>query len=655
MKPVPARKAASFVCSVWSKAGGEGYGSIQTKNGTRMSQGFFKLPAFIDEIAQFLEEVKPGVDIYFCPLPSNKKSRKKESFSKSKILWADLDESSPYTCHPKPTIAWETSPNRYQALWFLDRELTASEVETANKNLTYSIGADKGGWDLGQILRIPYTTNYKPQYDHPRVKLLWHQKRLVNFKEVAKLSKKYEAQPKLHSLIGPPVEISKTLAEQWFNWEDIPEGQRSEKPHAWVWSLLEHGLSPEWVLRAVSEHPLTVKKWGNRAEQEVQRSIDKWDEVKPTRHVTEWSAPEVLSAIDFLGVQHEVRWMIKDIWMEDTVGFIDGPPKVFKTWVALDLALSIASGTPFMGNAGFRWQESQAGMVNVLIVQEEDPRVTVARRLGRILEAKGFDAGGYRKSSARINGSTITLKTGQPIPLYIVTSSGFTFAEKEYVDWLEETIANMSPRFVLLDPLLTMLGDTDEFKGGEVANLLRPLKLMRDKYGCSFCIVHHTYKLPAKADSRRPGEQLYGSMAFHAWLESALHIRPVGDVAETRLIEIKREFKAAPSGDTINVFFPPMDTGYSPEIKTSAEVRESTTEKRRAEKESVREGKLQDDIARVFTLVQKSQPVSGQEIEEELEWGKEKRMRIIKAAVEAGVIVYDGKTTGRSAKLIIAG
>ena len=236
-----------------------------------MSQGFFKLPAFIDEVAGFLEEVKSGVDIYFCPLPSNKKSRRKESFDKSRILWADLDEASPYTCHPKPTIAWETSPNRYQALWLLDRELTASEVESVNKNLTYSIGADKGGWDLGQILRIPYTTNYKPQYDHPHVKLLWKNKELVNFKEVAKLSKKIEAQPKLHSLIGPPVEISKTLAEQWFNWEDIPEGQRSEKPHAWVWSLLEHGLTPEWVLRAVSEHPLTVKKWGNRAEQEVQR------------------------------------------------------------------------------------------------------------------------------------------------------------------------------------------------------------------------------------------------------------------------------------------------------------------------------------------------------------------------------------------------
>src|SRR3989304_2677067 len=214
VKPVPARKAASFVCSIWKKAGGKGYGSIQTKNGTRMSQGFFKLPAFIDEVAGFLEEVKSGVDIYFCPLPSNKKSRRKESFDKSRILWADLDEASPYTCHPKPTIAWETSPNRYQALWLLDRELTASEVESVNKNLTYSIGADKGGWDLGQILRIPYTTNYKPQYDHPHVKLLWKNKELVNFKEVAKLSKKIEAQPKLHSLIGPPVEISKTLSEQ---------------------------------------------------------------------------------------------------------------------------------------------------------------------------------------------------------------------------------------------------------------------------------------------------------------------------------------------------------------------------------------------------------------------------------------------------------
>jgi len=620
MKPTPAHKAATFVCEIWSRAGGVGYGSIQVKNQRGMSSKFFSLPADVDEVSGFLKTTHVGADIYFCPLPSNQRSRKKGAFNRSRLLWADLDEVSP-KCKPEPTVAWETSPGRYQSLWFLDKSLPTSQIEIINRNLSYSIGADKGGWDLGQILRIPHTINYKPAYDQPRIRLLWNRDFTIPSSKVHKFLKKHEAQPKRHSIISPPVEINKTLLDQWIHWKRIPEGKRSEKPHAWAWGLLSKGLSPEWVLRAVSEHPLTVEKYGDRAEAEVQRSIDKWDDKKPAQPITEWSSPEIIPATDFLGIQHEVRWMQKDIWMEDTVGIIDGPPKTFKTWVSFDLGVSVASQSAFMGQKEFKWQASQDFRNDVLIIQEEDPRVVIARRLGKILESKGFDAGGFKKSSAVVlKGQEIVLRTGDPIPLHIATGSGFRLDQKEYIDWLEESISLLNLRLVIIDPLLVVLGEVDEFKAGEVIAALQPLKLLRDRYNCSFCIVHHTHIISPKGDMRRPGQQLYGGTGPHAWLESALHVREIGNVEETRTVEIHREFKAAPPGDPLYIHFPSMDDKYCPEIKSQEDVQKEKRERKSERGEKDKEERLKDEISAVYTYIRKNGPVSGQILQDEMGW-----------------------------------
>lgn len=653
MKKSDAEKAAAFIMSVWQRSPSTGYGSIQNKTTTGMEAQYFPLPTTKQRIRTHLQAIPRGHDIYFCPLPSIDRRRKKTSFKRSRLLWADLDEASP-KCKPRPTIAWETSPGRYQALWFLEKSLPVSKIEIINKNLSYHLGADKGGWDLGQILRVPYTINYKPKYDRPTVTLLWNTERVLKLQGLKKFYKKLAPKPKQTSIISPPLQISKVLTDQWLHWENISEGERSEKPHKWVWAFLSKGLSEEWVLRAVSEHPLTQAKYGDRAETEVQRSMDKWEEKAPQQGIQEWTAPQVTTAIEFLATQPEVRWMAKDIWMEGTVGMFSGPPKVFKSWLSLDLIVSIASRTAFMGNPKFKWGEPQDDRHNVLMIQEEDPHIVLASRLGRILTSRGFDAGGYKESKAKITGHSLTLKVSDPVPIYIVNASGFSLNSPDYIEWLEETIDELRPRLVVLDPLIVMLGSIDEFKAGEVTGLLRPIKLLRDRYDCSFCIVHHTHRISTKGAAQRAGEELYASIAFHAWLESAIHIRPVGDIDETRTVELKREFKAAAFSEKLYVHFPNMDKEYHPELKSHKEVQETTAKRKESKRGETQSAKLDEDVARVYTLVKQEGPISGQEIQSQLEWGKQKRMKIVKETVGRGHIIYESSSTGRSAKLVLS-
>jgi hypothetical protein len=89
-------------------------------------------------------------------------------------LYADLDAVEPIKSDAElsPTIAWESSPGRYQALWHIDKHLPEEQHIMVNRKLTYALGADKGGWDITQVLRVPGTINHK-YAEKPKVKLLW--------------------------------------------------------------------------------------------------------------------------------------------------------------------------------------------------------------------------------------------------------------------------------------------------------------------------------------------------------------------------------------------------------------------------------------------------------------------------------------------------
>ena|ERR1700691_987237 len=166
--------ALEFLHEVWGK---------QQVDGLRGGFAFLSLRrddhSWLDIAFRYGEDVieipnpREG-DVYFCPNLFERPKRRKELVLPSCWLYADLDQVKPLHTEAvlSPTIAWESSPDRYQALWHLDRSLWADEHSRLNRKLTYALDADKGGWDLTQVLRIPSTINHK-YAEKPEVKLLW--------------------------------------------------------------------------------------------------------------------------------------------------------------------------------------------------------------------------------------------------------------------------------------------------------------------------------------------------------------------------------------------------------------------------------------------------------------------------------------------------
>lgn len=132
---------------------------------TNWRQRFFQWPLQKSELALYIENNKDTQNIYFCVSLLTTAERKKEYCLPSSIAWADLDLVDPTTIEgetPKPTMVVESSPNRFQGYWRIIGDPIPAEVaEDYSRRLAYEVNADKSGWDMTQLLRVPWTRNFK--------------------------------------------------------------------------------------------------------------------------------------------------------------------------------------------------------------------------------------------------------------------------------------------------------------------------------------------------------------------------------------------------------------------------------------------------------------------------------------------------------------
>lgn len=515
-------------------------------------------------------------DIYFCPLVFSEKQRKKEYALPTNLLWADLDPVHPDKCAIRPSIAWESSPGRYQALWILNREIPAEEAAQLSKRIAYRDGADRGGWDVTQVLRIPGSRNFK--YDMaPPVRLLWADRHAYSTKEIKK------SYPRLngHDTSAPTG-----------NWPDvreqaiqsaiasIPHGirrritrdpsgaDRSRELQLLARDVLRLGIDPD-VLAHILQRSTLNKFAGRPSEHEdllkqvadAQVAVESTKPKKrktPRRSVAEAPDEETFTEMQvhqwgsFMSIPTKLEWLIDDAWVDRSVGFISGRSKSYKTWIALDLALSIVSGQPFLGKYNVR----RSGPV--LLVQEEDPAPVLQERLRLIGLQKGM-----MPTVEILDGDVLHLEFPE-YPLYIINLQGFNLGDDEKIDQVRRKIAEINPVAVILDPLIVMLSGTgaDENKASDLAPILQAVKMWREEFGCSVVIVHH-WKKGKPEEGDRFAQSMYGSFVFHAWLESALHVMPVieDDQEKIDTVVVEREFKAAPSGRNMRLKFHIDSTG----------------------------------------------------------------------------------------------
>jgi ribosomal protein S25 len=138
----------------------------------KWEEHFFQWPEELPRMLTHLEVNYKQGNTYFCPQlmltkdrpPGAKSPRVKENIAPCTVAWADLDTCSPELMLVEPSVVVLSSDNRYQALWVFEQPIDPADAEQISKNIAYhhvSDGADGGGWDLTQMLRVPHTYNMK--------------------------------------------------------------------------------------------------------------------------------------------------------------------------------------------------------------------------------------------------------------------------------------------------------------------------------------------------------------------------------------------------------------------------------------------------------------------------------------------------------------
>jgi hypothetical protein len=217
------------------------------------------------------------------------------------------------------------------------------------------------------------------------------------------------------------------------------------------------------------------------------------------------------------GEESSQRWLVEGLWGARSVGVIGGAPKCAKTWLGLDMALSVATGTACLG----KYAVPEPG--SVLVYLAEDALLVVRERIEGMARHRGLDVAN--------------------VAIHVITAPVLRLDRDPDRTRLLETTRRLRPRLLLLDPLVRLHG-IDENNAGEVAALLAYFRSLQRQLELSVLLVHHTRKNAAGGVAA--GQGLRGSSDIHAFGDSNLYLRRTREH-----LVLSSEHRAAPASPPV--------------------------------------------------------------------------------------------------------
>lgn len=203
----------------------------------------------------------------------------------------------------------------------------------------------------------------------------------------------------------------------------------------------------------------------------------------------------VIRAADVTGEEARPRWLVASLWARAGVGILGGAPKVCKSWLALEMALAVASGAPCLGV----FESGDVGPV--LLYMAEDAAPVVKTRLAGICRHRGLDLA--------------------DLPVHLITAPALRLDRAHDQRRLRDAVAKYAPRLLVLDPFVRV-HRIDENDAGQVSALLGYLRELQRAHDVAILVVHHARKNGAGGQT---GQSLRGSGDFFAWADSLLLVR----------------------------------------------------------------------------------------------------------------------------------
>lgn len=302
----------------------------------------------------------------------------------------------------------------------------------------------------------------------------------------------------------------------------------------------------------------------------------------------------VMRASELTEQTPESRWLIRSLWARVGVGILGGAPKCCKSWLGLDMAVSVASETPCLGF----FDVADPG--GVLIYMAEDALGVVKDRITGICRHRDLNL--------------------EKLPLDVITAPSLRLDLERDQARLDEVVRRLKPRLLLLDPFVR-LHRIDENNSGDVSQLLGYLRELQRNHDLAIVVTHHARKNgPSGAQA---GLGLRGSGDLHAWGDSNLYLRRTRDT-----LTLTVEHRAASAPDPFNICLV-VDQNKDAHLELDTNRTEINTEK--------------NDIEAAVLAALQSMPLSRTHLRSTMQIRNEKLGFILTQLSNSGRIVRQGE------------
>ena len=243
----------------------------------------------------------------------------------------------------------------------------------------------------------------------------------------------------------------------------------------YAFRLIDDGLKPGKVVETLrgimlnsAAREADAGRWQERYD-DIPRTVESASAKAITRQA-EPTDPNwgFVSAVDMVANMGPTRWLVQKLVPEDCTFVLYGPSGSLKSFVMLDIGLSVANGVP--------WQDKHTKRRSVYYLAGEGKQ-GFAKRIAAWCEARGVDpsANFAFRSIPRLQDASQLERLLEVIEAIA--------AERD------------PPGLIVIDTLFTALDGGDENSGKDMGGLISAMVRIRERFGAAVAAVHHTGKV----------------------------------------------------------------------------------------------------------------------------------------------------------------
>jgi hypothetical protein len=500
-KENPSVEIEGFLSALYGDQKGYVYAPSKNPATDHWQEYYFKWPEHRAQIVTHILKETKTQDVYVSPSLFKAPSAKRQAWKGTNYVWVEFDGNAPDNPRsgiPNPTIRIQSSVAGHEHwYWKLDEFVGDSKLlEGLAKQLTYTLDADKSGWDCNQVLRPPGTIH---QDSKRSVRILASSDGRVKFSDFKNLVTASDSVV-LNTSWDKVPDVNEVVAKyKWepdafdlFKKQTQAVGSRSSAMTKLGFYCVEMGMTNEECYSVLFNADERWGKYKNRSpEDRAKRLIGI---ITHCRGKKEYDAElrlsdreTFVSLGDFRTTDIKIKWLYRDFITERGLGIVSAAPGVGKSTFSIRLGLSICLAKDFLvwksqmvagKKVGFLSLE-MAGIECKKFLEDMRPSFTEAEK-----EA--------------IDKNFFLLPLGYSLPL----------SSKDHQQNILDEIDKHEIDFLIIDSLKAATG-LDERRLDTFFDWIN--RRVREERGCTVWLIHHNRK-PANEGPRKPRglEDLYG-------------------------------------------------------------------------------------------------------------------------------------------------